>query len=205
MYSYLFDRFLWDSFTRNRLRRDSWIIVMPFVPKVIPCASSFLIHLSQHTNHRDPEPSAPTLHTAWHFCPLSHTFRSLPVQQQLQHFFSGGETSICWQEDADIGKVIVPKSCQQVLHELLQGASFYGPDLTGLILTDGMSRRQLVPFNLHDKFMITIRMNDSLKQSGKHSSSWSITRHVFLCSYLIFLPVREGHPLTCEWGRVGWW
>ena len=48
-----------------------------------------------------------------------HRFRFLPVQQQLQHFFSGGKASVCWQEDADICKVIVPKSRQQVLHELL--------------------------------------------------------------------------------------
>lgn len=93
--------------------------------------------------------------------------RSLPVQQQFQHFFSGGEASVRGQEDADIGKVIVPESRQQVLHELLQGASFYGPDLTGLILTDCVSWRQLVPFNLYNKFTIMIRRNDSLGKKMK--------------------------------------
>lgn len=101
-----------------------------------------------------------TLHKAFsHFCHLSNSFGFLPVQQQLQHLFGGGKASVCWQKDADIGKVIVPKRRQQVLHKLLQGASFYGPDLTGLILTDCVSWRQLVPFNLYKKFMIMIRRN----------------------------------------------
>lgn len=143
----------------------------------------------------DSEPQA--------FALPSHTPAVLPVQQQFQHFFSGGEASVRGQEDADIGKVIVSKSRQQVLHKLLQGASFYGPDLTGLILTDCVSWRQLVPFNLYNKFTIVIRRNDSLEKKNENIEIVE-TRPAMFSPALISLRVRQGHPLTCECSRVNW-
>lgn len=61
----------------------------------------------------------------------------LPVKQQVQHLFGGGESSVCAEENSDICIVFPFEGQNHVLHQFLQCASLNGPTLAGLVQTEG--------------------------------------------------------------------
>lgn len=61
----------------------------------------------------------------------------LPVKQQVQYLFGGGESSVGAEENSDICIVLPFESRNHVLHQFLQCASLNCPTLAGLVQTQG--------------------------------------------------------------------
>lgn len=86
-------------------------------------------------------------------------FHFLPVQKKFQHCPGRSKGPVCCKEDADVGKISIPKSCEQVLHQFLQSSSFDSPDLGCFILSDSVLWGQLVSF--------TLKKGNKVQKSGR--------------------------------------
>lgn len=60
----------------------------------------------------------------------------LPVKQQVQHLFGGGEGPVGAEEDGDVGGVVSSEGGDHVLHQTLQSSCFNGAQLTRLVQTE---------------------------------------------------------------------